>query len=149
VTLTIVSSAFGSGGWIPDRHVREGGDVSPPLSWSGVPRGTAQLALVCHDPDAPRPYGFYHWAVYGVPPSVTELAEAGGTSFIEGRNDFGDHGYGGPHPPVGHGVHHYFFWLYALDRELGSEPGLSARQLLDLLDGHVLEQNRVVGVYER
>lgn len=146
--LTITSTAFEPGGPIPDRHARDGDDLAPPLAWAGVPEGTRQLALVCHDPDAPLVDGFAHWVAYGISPSSTGVAE-GGELGVPGRNDYGDLGYGGPQPPPGHGPHHYYFWLYALDTELDGSEGLTRAELLERIDGHVLEQARLVGTYER
>jgi Raf kinase inhibitor-like YbhB/YbcL family protein len=147
--LEIASPAFGSGGRIPTKHTGDGEDVSPHVQWSGVPEGTRQLALICHDPDAPLPHGFTHWVVSGIAPDVTEIPEGGGGKFAEGRNDFGNTGYNGPLPPEGHGPHNYYFWIYALDTEVDAEPGLSRAQLLDRIEDHVIEQARLVGTYER
>lgn len=147
--LEISSSAFGPHERIPDRHTTEGEDVSPELSWSGVPEGTRQLALICHDPDAPLPHGFTHWVLYGVPPDTSGIPEGGGSDFVEGVNDGGNQGYNGPAPPPGHGVHHYYFWLYALDTEVDDGPGLTRLDLLERIGDHVIEQARVVGTYER
>jgi Raf kinase inhibitor-like YbhB/YbcL family protein len=147
--LRISSPALQAEGAIPTRHTGEGEDVSPALEWSGVPEGTAQLALICHDPDAPLARGFTHWVVHGIPASATGIAEGGGGAFVEGVNDFGKPGYGGPMPPEGHGMHHYYFWLYALDAEVDAGPGLSRAELLDRMADHVIEQARLVGTYER
>ena len=147
--LAISTPAFPPLGAIPDKHVYDGQNISPQLDWTGVPAGTRQLAVICHDPDAPLPDGFTHWVVYGIPPSEQGIKERGVSAFTEGVNDFGEPGYGGPQPPPGHGVHHYYFWIYALDTELGVRPGLNRRQLLDAMSDHILEQNRVVGTYER
>lgn len=147
--LEISSPAFAQGGSIPTKYAKAGEDVSPPLEWSGVPEGTRQLALVCHDPDAPLPHGFTHWVVYGIAPDTTGIPEGGGSGYVEGMNDFGDKGWGGPQPPPGHGTHHYFFWLYALDTEIDGEAGLTRADLLARIEDHVLEQNRVVGTFEQ
>ena len=147
--LTVTSPAFGFGDPIPREHSAEGDNVSPPLRWSGIPDGTRQLAVVCHDPDAPMAHGFTHWVVYGIPPSSTGIEEGGGGEFTEGANDFGNKGYGGPLPPEGHGRHHYFFFLYALGTEIEQGPGLTRLQLLDQISDHVVEMNRLVGTYER
>lgn len=147
--LAIRCDAFDEGGAIPTRHTGEGADVSPAVSWSGVPDGTRQLALVCHDPDAPLPFGFTHWVVYGIPADVTAIEEGGGDAYRQGTNDFGEQRYNGPMPPEGHGPHRYYFWVYALDTELDLEPGLDRRTLLDRIGDHVIEQNRTVGTYER
>ena len=146
--LAISSSAFDPHGGIPDRHTSNGEDVSPELSISGVPDGTKQLALICHDPDAPLPDGFTHWVVYGIPADTTEIPEGGGEDFTEGENDMGNQSYNGPAPPEGHGVHHYYFWVYALDTEVDADPGLTRAQLLEQIGDHVIEQARVVGTYE-
>jgi Raf kinase inhibitor-like YbhB/YbcL family protein len=147
--LQVTSSAFEPHGRIPDRHTDAGEDVSPEVSWSGVPDGTRQLALICHDPDAPLPHGFTHWVVYGIPPDTSGIPEGGGSTFMEGGNDMGNQGWNGPSPPEGHGAHHYYFWLYALDTEVDAEPGLARVELLERIADHVIEQARVVGTYER
>ena len=147
--LAISSSAFAGGNHIPTRHTGEGDDVSPQLSISGVPDGTQELAIICHDPDAPLPHGFTHWVCYGIPVDVTEIPEGGGGSFNEGSNDMGNTGYNGPMPPEGHGVHHYYFWVYALDAQLDLPAGKSRSELLDAMADHIIEQARIVGTYER
>lgn len=147
--LSITSPAFEPEGRIPTRHAGDGEDVSPPLLISGVPRGAQELALICHDPDAPLPRGFTHWVCSGISVDTSEIPEGGGAAFTEGVNDFGGTGYSGPMPPEGHGLHHYYFWVYALDSSLNAEPGLTRRDLLELMDGRILEQARLVGTYER
>ena len=150
--MTLMSSAFERGGPIPAKYTGEDDDVSPALSWSGQPEGTKSFALICHDPDAPLVlsgrYGFVHWALYGIPASVSELPE-GTEDYTQGINDFGNTGYGGPMPPVGHGLHHYFFWLFALDSEPDLEPGLNMWELLDRIEPNVIAMNRLMGSYER
>jgi len=106
------------------------------------------FALVMHDPDAPLVDGFTHWVAYGIPADATGLAE-GGSDAVAGVHSRGASGYTGPAPPPGHGLHHYYFWLYALDADLGLEPGLDRRELLAHIEDHVIEQARVVGTFER
>jgi hypothetical protein len=150
--MQLTSSAFDTGGEIPRKHTGEGDDVSPAFSWSGAPEKAQSFALVCHDPDAPlvKPghYGFVHWVLYDIPGSVSELPE-GVDAYTSGRNDFGRTGYGGPMPPEGHGRHHYYFWLLALDRETDYEPGLTLWDLLERVEPSVVGMNRVVGTYTR
>lgn len=146
--LKVTSPAFGQGDRIPDVHTTNGDNVSPPLEFSGIPEGTKQLALVCHDPDAPLPHGFTHWVVYGIPASTTGIPAGGGTEFMHGETSYGENAYGGPQPPPGHGTHHYFFWLYALDTEIDAEPGLTSAELIAKIEDHVIEQARLVGTYD-
>jgi len=146
--LTITSPAFDAHGPLASRYAKDEDNVSPELAWMGVPEGTQELAVICHDPDAPMPDGFTHWVVYGIPATEQGIPEGGGSAFTEGVNDFGDGGYGGPQPPPGHGVHHYYFWIYALNAPLDAAPGLSRRELLDAMSEHIIQQNRVVGTYE-
>lgn len=147
--LSITAAAFQHGGAIPDEYAFEGGNVSPELAWTGIPAGTVQLALVCHDPDAPLTYGFTHWVAYGLSPETNGLPKGGAEGLTEGTNDFGSTGYGGPAPPPGHGTHFYYFHLYALGAPLEAGPGLSGPDLLGRIDEHILEQARVVGTYSR
>src|SRR5688572_20049721 len=116
--ITLTSPAFADGEAIPERHTCSGEDVAPPLAWSGVPDGTAELALLVEDPDAPGGT-FVHWVLAGLDPSSGGLAE--GTvpaGAVEGRNGFRRRGYGGPCPPPGR-PHRYVFMLFAAAEPLG------------------------------
>jgi Raf kinase inhibitor-like YbhB/YbcL family protein len=144
--LRLRSPAFSHHERIPPRHAGEGDDVAPALEWSGAPEGTKAFAVVMHDPDAPLVDGFAHWVAYDIPGEATGLPEGGGDA-VAGTNSFGRTGYGGPAPPAGHGPHHYYLWLYALDDDLELEPGLDRRALLDRIEDHVIEQARLVGTY--
>jgi Raf kinase inhibitor-like YbhB/YbcL family protein len=143
----ITSAAFEEGGTIPSRHTCEGENVSPPLSFAGVPQGTRSLALVVDDPDAPVGT-FTHWLAWGIDPGAGGVGE-GQAAPREGLNGFGTVGYAGPCPPPGHGRHRYFFRLYALDAELDLGAGAGRDELEPALRGHVLETAEVVGGYER
>jgi Raf kinase inhibitor-like YbhB/YbcL family protein len=149
MTLALRSS-FEQGDRIPERHSRAGGNVSPPLSWSGLPQGTRQLALILDDPDAPGPFPFVHWVIYGLPAEAPSLPEgaAGESSpgFLQGINSTRGQGYFGPSPPPGP-AHRYMFHLYALDHTLALKPGLDKRALLIAMEGHVLEEAVLVGTY--
>jgi len=147
--ITVKSAAFGAGKPIPRKHTGEGEDVSPPLNWSGVPPQAKELALICDDPDAPRPKPWVHWVAYKIPAKATSLAEGSAGGALEGPNDFGNQGYGGPMPPPGHGTHHYHFKLYALDTELDLGPGANKEKLLKAVQGHVIAEGELVGTYER
>jgi Raf kinase inhibitor-like YbhB/YbcL family protein len=145
--LAIRSSAFGEHEPIPERHTSDGEDVSPALEWSGVPSGTRSFAVVVHDPDAPLVDGFTHWVAYNISADATGLPE-GGEGATAGSNTLGNQRFNGPAPPPGHGPHHYYFWVYALDEELELEPGLDRRELLSRIEDHVIEQARTIGTYE-
>jgi hypothetical protein len=150
LNFRITSPAFGPSGRMAGKYAGDGDNLSPPLEWSGAPKGTREFALVCHDPDAPLPHGFTHWIVYGIPVGVTKLAEAQKPKvFTPGVNSAKRQGYMGPYPPKGHGVHHYYFWIYALGKELKLRPGLDRERLLEAISGDILEQARLVGTYER
>jgi hypothetical protein len=157
MALTITSSAFTNGGAIPRKYTGDGEDVSPPLSWSAIPGGTKEVALVCDDPDAPTPQPWVHWVIYKIPPTATGLSEnvpktaslKEPPGALQGKNSWNKLGYGGPAPPRGHGVHHYHFKLYALDAALNVASGLDKAQLLAAMQGHILAQAEWVGTYQR
>ncbi|RJP20395.1 MAG: YbhB/YbcL family Raf kinase inhibitor-like protein [Candidatus Abyssobacteria bacterium SURF_5] len=151
--MQIKSSAFEEGGTIPKKYTCEGQDVSPPLSWSDPPNGTKSLALIADDPDAPMGT-WVHWVLYGLAPDVTRLSEGvppdnevlGGAR--QGRNDFGNIGYGGPCPPPGR-PHRYYFKLYALDMKLSLAPGARKAELLKAMEAHILAEGQLMGRYGR
>ena len=147
--LEISSPAFAPLETIPQRYTSDGENISPTVQWDKIPPETKQLALICHDPDAPLPQGFTHWTIYNIPADVKAIAEGEGNKYTEGLNTSGSHGYTGPAPPSGHGVHHYYFWLYALDKVLDLKPGLDREELLMAIADSVTAQARLVGTYRR
>ncbi len=157
MALKIVSSAFGDHQPIPRHYTGDGKDESPAVNWSGIPSGTKELALIMDDPDAPTTEPWVHWVLYKIPPETTGLPQGVAVSgalsapagSMQGRNSWNKTGYGGPAPPRGHGVHHYYFKLYALDTALDAAPGLSKDELLERIEGHVLEEAELVGTYQR
>ena len=150
--MQLMTPAFQNRGRIPDKHTGVGEDLSPALEWSNVTEGTRSFALICHDPDAPLvlpgTYGFVHWVLYNIPASVTSLPE-GTQDYTKGVNDMNNLGYNGPNPPAGHGVHHYFWWLLALNQELNLEGGLTMWKLLERIEPYIIGMNRIVGIYEK
>ena len=152
MALQLTSSAFSEGGMIPSQYSCDGPDVSPDLSWEGVPAGTVSLALICDDPDAPVGT-WVHWVLYNIPPGEAGLAadiapEANlPNGARHGTNDFGRLGYGGPCPPGG--THRYFFKLYALDTELDLVAGATKAQVEAAMEGHILDQAQLMGKYKR
>jgi Raf kinase inhibitor-like YbhB/YbcL family protein len=145
--MELVSSAFDPSAPIPRRHSCEGEDLSPPLDWREVPDGTASLALIVDDPDAPAGT-FTHWVAWGIEPGSGGLGEGEGAP-REGRNDFGETGYRGPCPPPGHGPHRYFFRLFALDSEPELPGGASRDELETAIEGRVVGSAELIGTYER
>jgi Raf kinase inhibitor-like YbhB/YbcL family protein len=152
----VTSTAFEPGGAIPAAYTCQGRDISVPLAWSGLPAGTRSLALIVDDPDAPDPAAptmtWVHWLLYNIPPAAAGLPEAvkphalpAGT--LQGRNDWGRTGYGGPCPPVGR--HRYFFKLYALDVVLPDLGQPDKRRLERAMKGHVLAQQELIGTYAK
>ena len=150
--MTLKSTAFDQGGSIPSKHTGEGVDVSPDLTWIDAPENARAFAVVCHDPDAPLltpdAYGYVHWVLYGIPGSCSSLEE-NTQHFTQGKNDFGKLGYGGPMPPERHGVHHYYFWILALNENLELPEGLTMLELFEKIEPSVIAMNRLVGTYER
>lgn len=150
--IEVKSSAFEANGMIPKKYTCDGEDISPPLSWSGVPEGTKSLALISDDPDAPMGT-WVHWVIYNIPPTEKGLQEAFPTDeklsngTLQGITDFKRIGYGGPCPPSG--VHRYFFKLYALDTKLSLDAAVTKKQLLDAMQGHILAQGELMGKYKR
>src|SRR4051812_9553595 len=151
--IVVKSPAFQEGRPIPVKHTADGEDVSPPLTWSGVPHGTRSLVLLCEDPDAPRGV-WSHWVVYGLPPEARELGEGAskaglpGEAAQQGTNDFGRPGYGGPSPPPGK-PHRYYFKLAALSVELKLPAGAKRQEVLAAMEGKVLAEGWLMGVYGR
>jgi Raf kinase inhibitor-like YbhB/YbcL family protein len=146
MAMTVSSTSFADGGDIPRRHTCDGEDLSPPLSFSGVPEGTREIALLVEDPDAPTGT-FVHWVAWGIDPSTQALAEGAATP-VAGRNGFGRPGYGGPCPPKGP-AHRYVFTAFAVSRVLGLPSGASAGDLRQAIHGSVLAEGRLTGRYAR
>lgn len=147
LVFELLTAAWEPGGTIPPRHTCSGADLSPALSWSAPPEGTASFALIVDDPDAPG-RTWVHWLAWDLPASARSLPEGvkpEDPGLIQGTTDFGRVGYGGPCPPPGHGTHRYFVRLYALDRLLGLPAGSSRVQLDAAMKGHVLASTELMG----
>jgi Raf kinase inhibitor-like YbhB/YbcL family protein len=156
MALTISSPDFTQGGAIPAVFTCQGKDISPELAWSGVPAAAKSLALIVDDPDAPDPAKpkmvYVHWVLYNLTPQATGLPQAVASAALppgtrEGTNDWHRTGYGGPCPPIGR--HRYFFKLYALDTVLPDVGAATKKELLDAMQGHVIEQAELVGTYQK
>ena len=151
--LHLTTTAFTDGQPIPRQHAFDDQDRSPALQWSGVPPAAKSLALICDDPDAPVGT-WVHWVIYDLPPATAGLSEGVSKSSElangakQGVNDYKRIGCGGPCPPPGK-PHRYFFKLYALDMKPDLKPGLTKKDLLKAMDGHVLAEGQLMGTYQR
>ena len=154
MTINVISTAFQEGGMIPQQYTCDGANISPPLSWTGVPGGVRTLALIIDDPDAPKGV-FTHWVLFNLPASSLELPENVPAQEIltgeakQGTNSFQKTGYGGACPPPGDEAHRYFFKLYALDTELALDAGATKEQLLKAMEGHIVAEGQLMGKYKR
>jgi Raf kinase inhibitor-like YbhB/YbcL family protein len=136
-------------------HASAGGEnVSPHLRWSGFPEETKGFAVTCYDPDAPTGSGFWHWVLFNIPASTTELATGASSDAlpegaVEARNDYGAQGYGGPAPPAGDGPHRYVFTVYALDTDaLDLGPDATPAYVGFNLTFHTLARAAIRPTYE-
>lgn len=155
----MTSPSIEAGASVPRENTPDGRNVSPALSWQGLPAETREIAVVCADFGAGNPPPWVHWIVYGIPGSAEGLpadlpvtAEEpmppGLEGARQGRNGWGLALYRGPAPPPGR-AHVYHFTVYALDAELGLAPGLDRDELLAAMAGHVLARGDLTAVYER
>ena len=129
----------------------KGENVSPQLSWQNAPINTKSYAIICHDPDAPRENGWYHWLVINIPKNITSVKKAGKIEgSLETVTDFGSTGYGGACPPVGHGIHRYNFSVYALDVEkLNVSKDTKPKEVESEILKHAIAKSTITGLFER
>jgi Raf kinase inhibitor-like YbhB/YbcL family protein len=156
MTLALASTAFAEQAEIPSLYTCEGKDISPPLTFFGVPDGSRSLVLIVDDPDAPDPRAprmtWVHWVLYNLPPDTGGLGEGVRQQDLppctrEGQNDWKRTGYGGPCPPVGR--HRYVHKLYALDTVLPDLGRASKADVERAMQGHVLAKAELVGLYQK
>lgn len=154
--FALISESFRDKGMIPARYTCDGWDMSPPLFWTQPPEGTKSLVLIVDDPDAPDPEAprttWVHWLLYNIPSDINSLAEGVAIRDLppgcrQGRNDWGRAGYGGPCPP--RGKHRYRHTLYALDTVLPDLKNPLRKALEKAMEGHVLAQTELTGMYQR
>ena len=153
MAFSVKSVVFVQGSKIPVTFTADGKDLSPALAWENPPSGTQAFALICDDPDAPGGT-WVHWLIWNIPSSAKGLREGVqpvktlSDGSIQGKNDFGRIGYGGPSPPPGK-PHRYFFRLYALKEKLSLAAGASRRDLERMMQGRVLATAEIMGTYGR
>lgn len=161
--LTVTSNDLTDGGTIADAHIADAGfglhgqNRSPHLAWRDVPEGTKSFAVTCFDPDAPTGSGFWHWVLFDIPASVSELATGAASGDLAGlpagaihaRNDTGNTCYTGPFPPPGHGPHRYLFAVHALGVErLGLDATASPAVVGFTMADPTLARGVLTGIYE-
>ena len=150
--IKVPAAAFKEGEFIPNTYTCDGDNVSPELSWTGIPSETKSIALICDDPDAPRGT-WVHWVIYNIPASAKGLAEKVShnptlpNGARQGINDSHELGYDGPCPPGG--THRYYFKVYALSKTLTLDSGATKAQLLKAMEGSVIAEGQVMGRYKR
>ena len=145
--MRVTSSAFQEGGTIPGKFSKNEQNVSPELRIEGAPAEAKSLVLIADDPDAPVGL-FTHWLTWNIDPKTTLIAEGSAPSgAVQGKNDFGEVGYGGPQPPSG--THRYYFKVFALDRTLDLKPAAKRHDLDLAMKGHVIAQGQVMGRYSK
>jgi len=160
--LRLESPTIAAGATVPvaqvyDRLGCRGGNTSPALRWSGAPASTRSFAVTVFDPDAPIGAGWWHWLVYDIPPSVSDLPEGAGSpggklppGSVQGHNDFGSTGYGGPCPPAGDKPHRYVFTIYALKTDsIEAPPGSSPARIGPVLETNALAKASFTALYGR
>jgi|SRR3989344_1397418 len=148
IIMKLSSTSFSHNGSIPAQFTCDGEDVNPPLAFEDVPQGAKSLALIIHDPDAPRKEGWTHWILWNIEPeSEGILQHSVPQDATEGITDFGSPGYGGPCPPSG--THHYNFTLYALDVTLSLSPQAKKSNLEGAMKDHILAETTLTGLYSR
>ncbi len=152
-TIMVYSPAFENNTRIPDKYTCIGLDVSPPLRILNLPGNTESLVIIMADPDAPSGV-FYHWLLYSIPKNITELPENIPKTKItkygyQGLNSFNEIGYNGPCPPKGHGTHHYYIIVIALDTKPDIPSGASISELLNEIKDHIVAYGYTIGTYNR
>lgn len=153
--VTITSTAQGADGRLADPHSAYFDNISPPLHWSSAPDVKA-WAIIVEDPDAPRDLPFVHWMIWNIEGGVHALPQGlpnaerllTPQAAIQGKNDMGTHGWFGPRPPAGHGVHRYYFQIFALDDFLPMDGDTPLKELLNALKGHTIAKGEMMATYD-
>jgi len=145
--LQIISLVFKNEGYIPPQYTCDGENINPPLEVINIPQNTKTWALIVDDPDAPSKT-WVHWLIWNIPADNTSIQEGKPPkNATYGTNDFNRLEYGGPCPPSG--THRYFFKAYALDTEIDLKEGATKEQLLEEMEGHMIECTQLIGLYSR
>ncbi len=153
--IVLKSPDFKNNNFIPKKFTGEGINIAPRLRWDFPHPHVRSFALICEDPDA-QDEPWVHWIIYNIPnvyrilENINPTMDIACNGTMHGLNSWGQLGYNGPMPPEGSGVHHYRFTLYVLNKKkLDLKPGATKQELLKAMDGHILQQVELVGLYER
>lgn len=144
--LTVVSSSFTNNNLMPAKYSCEGESINPPLVVTNIPREAKTLAIIMHDPDAPRAGGFTHWVAWNLSTDglITEAFRNGD----QGLNTAGTKGYLGMCPPSG--THHYHIRVYALDAVLNLTKEKTGKAELEAaMKGHIMAEGMIMGLYKK
>lgn len=145
-TMKLTSLAFSNNGNVPSKYTCDGQNVNPPLSFEDIPANAKSLVLIVDDPDAPM--GTWdHWIIFNIPPTVADISENSVPAGTQALISWGKPGYGGPCPPSG--THHYHFKLYALDAMIMLGSSAKKADIEQAMQGHILEQTELLGLYSR
>jgi len=148
--ITITSPEFSEGEEMPDKFTCNGQNINPELNIENIPEDAKSLVLIVDDPDAPTGT-FVHWVMFNLPVEGSEkkISEnySAESSVVEGENDFGKTGYGGPCPPSG--THRYFFKAYALNDTLDLEEGSSKSDVEEEMKDKILDSGQLKGLYSK
>lgn len=165
-SLAISSVAFQNNDRLPEKYTHFGENISPPLEWHNLPAGTKSIVVIIEDSDVPLLVPFVHGIAYDIhiagvtartglqegdiPTMPVTMENEPRHGLSVGRNTLGKSTYIGPSPIAGHGPHHYYFQVFALDKLLPRFPGPPKRkEMIKAMTGHVLAKGWLVGVYEK
>lgn len=141
-----VLSEFHNNEKIPVRYTCDGENIIPPLTISDIPSHAKTLAIIMDDPDAPSKI-WVHWIIFNIPVSPPDIRVIDNSLGKEGINDFKKVGYSGPCPPDG--MHHYHFRVYALGDELALSRGATREEVEAEMQGKILGESELVGLYQK
>jgi len=147
-----IKSVFENNAEMPVKYTADSDNINPPLEITGIPEGSKSLVLIVDDPDAERVVGYtwIHWIRFNIPVDGNSIKIDGGDEpGVGGFSSYKSGKYGGPNPPAGSGVHRYFFKIYALDSELDLDESSDKNKVLAAMEGHVLGNAELVGIYSR
>lgn len=147
--MKLSSPEFDDGDQMPERFGYKKQNLSPPLKIQDVPEEAESLVLLMDDPDAVEPAGkvWDHWTVWKIPAGTSRIEEGSVPGDAkEGMNDYGDRGYGGPNPPDR--THTYRFRLYAIDTQIDLESEAMKDEVLEAIQGHVIETAELEGKFD-